>query len=714
MSHCVVTSRMLSATWLLVVPLLACGADQATAPVFPTPPAAPKGSTVDVYHGVPVPDPYRWLEDPDSAEARRWIDAQNALSGPYLHSLPARAHFEETLQRLHDTSAPGELRWQGTAWVMRTLGPDGVELTIHDKPGAEPHTRISASELRLIDDQQVDGFRLGPNGRRLAFTVTVGGSEFLELRVLDLTTGELLPDRIPGLKFDMPFWTADGEHLVYWRYASADLGDRLAVDRDSFVAVHRLGTEVASDRVLARDTHDQVGVKLWCELSADGRFLLLLDQLGKTRRVSVIDLQDPMAPNWDAEPVALSVDRQPVDFIGSVGSTLFLTSRRDATRGRIVAVDTERPLDWRTVVPESEHLLQYTLLAGNRLVAHYRRDVISAVAVFGLDGIRHHDIDLPAPGSIYWVSGDPDHPDFTFSFYAYTRPPTLMHHDVHENTTRILAAQDLPGIDPTAYVSEQSSYHSKDGTRIPLFISRRTDRPNTRPRPTLLHGYGANSAVTAPEFRSDFFAWMEAGGVVAVANVRGGGEYGDEWAAAGRFANKQNTFDDFIAAAEHLIAEGWTTPEQLVIHGESNGGLLVGATMTQRPDLFVAALPVVGVLDALRFPSTTAGPRWATNHGDPTDPEAFAWLRSWSPLHRLEDGRCYPATLVTTAANDDLVAPSQSTKFAARLQAAQGCNRPTPLRVYESGGHGFFFNDTGAMADMLAFAAAHTGLQVAH
>ncbi|MEZ4584785.1 MAG: prolyl oligopeptidase family serine peptidase [Gemmatimonadales bacterium] len=443
----------------------------------------------------------------------------------------------------------------------------------------------------------------------------------------------------------------------------------------------------------------------------DGRLLVVVDKYGDQQRLAVVDLRDPLAPRLDGPLVPLSDTRVATTrFIGHVGDTLYLHTSRDAPNYRVVAVEFGDPTRWRTVLPESEHLLQHARVVGGRLVAVHLRDVRNELATYALDGTDRRVVPLPAPGSAVYLSGDPDDPTLTFAFDAYAYPLTTFRHDVRTGEVEALGSQSFEH-DPGHYRTRQVFFPSKDGTRIPMFVVHRADIvPNGR-RPTLLYGYGAVGGVESPIFRDEFFAWIAAGGVLAVANVRGGGEYGEAWRQAGILDRKQNSFDDFIAAAEALIREGYTSPDHLAALGESNGGMLVGAAMTQRPDLFAAVLPVVGVLDALRFPSFTAGPRWAISHGDPADPEAFKWLETWSPLHRIEDGVCYPATLLTTAVNDDLVHPSQSYKFAARLQHAQACDRPTVLRAYATGAHYIIF-ELETQADVLAFAARHTGLDV--
>lgn len=678
-------------------------------------PESPEGDVVDDYHGTEVVDPYRWLEALETDETKAWIDAQNAVSEPFLEELPAYAHFLDRLTALSAVPDPGELRRQGDAWISRDQTLDGdVELVIRTSLEEPPIHRVDAAALGLSGEERLDGFRLAPGAGRLAFTVSDGGTEFLELRVLDLETGRLLDDRIRNLKFDMPYWAADGQHLVYWRYQNADADNPREVDRGGLVAVHRLGTSSHEDRVLYRDeVVDQPGGATWSEVSADGRFVVLFKGSGNSTRLSVIDLADPVRPNWNA-PVVELLDEPDGDhtFAGSLGSTLFFRTTRGAPLGRLVAVDVGRPRAWRTIVPEGEHLLQHALVVGGRIVGAYRRHVRSALTIFETDGTEVREVPLPAPGSTFWYGGAPDAPDLTFGFDAMGVPPRRIHHDVVTGETRTMVRREVTGFNRDDYVSDQLFYASDDGSRIPMFLTYRRGLEQDGSTPTILYGYGSGGAVMDPIFRDDLFAWIEAGGRVVLANVRGGGEYGEAWYEAGRLEKKQNTYADFIAAAEYLIAERYTSPEHLAILGYSNGGMLVGATMTQRPDLFAAALPIVGVLDALRFPTTTAGPRWAEGQGDARIPEQFPWVYAWSPLHRIEDGVCYPATLVMTAANDDLVDPSQSYKFAARLQAAQGCERPTVLRVLESGGHAFYRWHREANASILAFAAQYTGLSV--
>ncbi len=668
-----------------------------------------QAETVDDYHGTSVPDPYRWLEALGSDETKAYIEAQNDVSEPYLDRLPAREYFFARLSSLQTAPSPGVVRRQGPFWVTRTQREGKRVFSAQTELDGPKRVVLDQKAIFGDDDVFVEFVRVSPDGRYAAFTVARGGTDRMELRVWDLEENREQGDLIPDLKFDPPQWTADSRGLVYYRYL--DIGEGDGVDRNSTVFYHVLGTEPATDRVLARSDPEDLGATTMPQLSHDGRFLLIVDSFSHEQRLSVLDLGDPQSPDFDGTPVALSESRDGnTQFIGHVGGTLYLRTSRDAPNFRVVAVDLEDPLNWHTVLPESEHLLQRAYVFGGRLVTAHRHDVRSVVKVHDLDGTLLDEVSLPGLGSAFYFAGDPEHPVFTFAFDSYAHPYTRFSYDLESRTTRPLGAADT-GHDPGDYVTRQIFFASRDGTRVPMFLTHREDLDRSRPAPTFLYGYGAAGAVEEPMFRDDWFSWIESGGVLAVANIRGGGEYGEAWREAGRMGRKQSSYDDFIAAAETLIGKGWASPSTLAIHGVSNGGMLIGAVMTQRPELFAAALPAVGVLDALRFPRFTAGPRWAASHGDARDPEAFAWLYRWSPLHRLADGTCYPATLVGASSNDDMVHPSQSYKFAARLQAAQGCERPTLLRVYTTGAHAYLATDLGSQADLLAFAAHHTGLE---
>jgi len=676
-------------------------------------PATRLGDTVDDYHGNHIADPYRWLEALDSDETMRWIQAQNHLSVPHLESLPARDALMTRFRELSRAVPPGTLRKQGRFWVTKARRKDGsYRFLVQDDLEAPARVLLDPETMGLEDEAVLREARVSPDGRYVAYTIALGGMDLMELRIRDLASGRDLPDRIADLKFDMPHWTGDSRGLVYWRYLVVGNSRPDGIDRESAVAHHLLGTPAAEDRVLARADPAEVGATTYSAVSDDGRFVIVFDSLGFESAISVLDLVSPLEPRFDGPLVPLSDERAgDTGLAGTIGAKIYLRTTMDAPNGRVVAVTADDPTHWATVIPETEHLLQHALVVGGHLVAAYRRDVKSALEIYDPDGTRLREVPLPGPGSTFWYGGTSDSPTLTYAFDSFTHPRATYRHDIANGDTSLLAFRDIE-VELSEYTTRQTFFLSQDGTQVPMFVAHRTDLEPTGDTPTLLQGYGAAGAVNDPMFVDAWFAWIEAGGILAVANVRGGGEYGEEWHKAGMLGEKQNSYDDFIAAAEHLIAQGYTNPERLAITGESNGGLLVGAVMVQRPDLFAVALPVVGVLDALRFPSFTAGPRWARDMGDPAIEEQFEWLRSWSPLHGLKDGTCYPATLISTAANDDLVHPSQSYKFAARLQAAQSCDRPALLRVYPEGGHRFTSDPArrSTVADLLSFAAHHTGL----
>ncbi len=677
-----------------------------------------QSDVVDDYHGTRVPDPYRWLETLDSDETKAWIEAQNAVSEPYLGALRAHRYFVNRMRALDAAVYPSVPQRRGNYWVTREYHPDGTSiLVLSDSLSAPPRLQLDLSGLGPDSNAVVRAVRVSPNGRFVAYSVALGGADLTEVRIRELATARDLNDRIPGINLDAFYWTANSDGIVYARYLKPGSEADDGVDREGIIGLHNLGSPTTLDRVLHHSSSPEGDAIPIVQLSSDRRFVLMRDYLGFDSRVWIQDLRDAQQPRFDTVPLAWGNERigQTV-LIGSVGTTLYLHTNRAAANFQVVAVDGTNPSSWETVVPESSHLLQEAILAEDHIVTHYRRDVKSALILHRLDGTSLRDIDVPAVGSVFGLSGGPDAPVFTFGFDSYTHPAAAFRHDVTKNSTTLLETSDLD-IDPSEYVTSQVFFASKDGTQVPMFITHRADRRSSEATPTLLFGYGSAGHVEEPIFNDEWFTWIEAGGILAVANIRGGGEYGETWRTAGTGANKQNSFDDFTAAAEYLISEGYTTSDQLAITGASDGGLLVGAVMTQRPDLFGAAMPVVGVLDLLRTSEFAYGPLYARWAGDPAIPEEFATLYELSPLHALRNGTCYPSTLITTAVNDDRVHPSQSYKFAARLQAAQGCDRPTLLRVYPTGGHhgGVDSEDRAQRsANILAFAAHHTGLEISN
>ncbi len=677
-------------------------------------PASRRADTVDEYHGTRVPDPYRWLEAVDLPEVDQWVSAQNALAQPRLEGLGRRDHFLARIESIEASTEPCRIRRQWGRWITTVQRADGsLEFYVQEDLEAEPRPLFSPRRRFPDRQESVRDVSLSPDGQLLAYTSSSGGGTSLTLRLFDLDREVDLEDVIEDTKWGLPQWTADSRSILYQRLRKPGHTQPDGIDRESATWRHTIGSDPSEDRLIYAVDPDDVGAGATVSVPWPGRYAFVSDHYEFKNSVVVLDLGEPHTPNFNGPRIDITDGRSGSNrVIGVVDSTVYILTTDRAPRGRVVAVDVEDPSTRRTIIPESEHLLERATIAGNRICVGNMRDVASQLLVFDLDGALIGEVPLPTRGSAFFFSSDASTETMAFAFDSFTHPQT----SYALNTTTLHSeriSMDDESIDPDEFVTEQVFFDSRDGTRVPMFIVRQRDQERGKPQPTMLYGYGAAGAVFGPIFTPEWFAWVEAGGVFALANVRGGGEYGEEWYRAGCLENKQNTYDDFIAAAEHLIEQGYTTSDQLAIHGMSNGGMLVGAVMTQRPELFAAAVPVAGVLDALRFPSFTAGPRWAKDMGDPTIAEQFEWLHSWSPLHRIEDGACYPATLVTTAANDDVVHPSQSYKFAARLQKAQGCDRPVLLRVYNTGAHRVDQGSPGQRvqaADRLAFIALHTGL----
>lgn len=695
------------------LPMLACFAVLATvvSDAHAQYPATRKSQTTDVYHGHRVPDPYRWLESLDDPEVREWVAAQNVLTKPQLEGYGLREYFWNRIESIKAVAGPRRIRRQAGCWITARTHADGAtDFFIQSSPEEEPRVLFSPSERFPDRRESVQDVYLSPNGSTLAYTSSSDGRTSLALRFYDLASETDLEDVIEDTKWGHPQWTADSRSILYQRLIRPGHTQPDGIDRESAIWRHTIGSDPSEDRPIYKVNPEDIGAGSTVEVPWPGRFVLVANFYESENSISILDLGDPQEPNFGGPVVEVTDERSGSNtVIGLVDSTVYILTTDDAPKGRIVAVDIENPSAERTIIPESQDLLERATIAGDRICVGYLKDVISKVRLHDLQGAHIADIALPTKGAAFWFSGDRSTPMMSFAFDSFTYPMRSFMLDTRSG--RIEAVTEKQRFSPSIdLVTDQEFYISKDGTHVPLFVVYRRDQEDAGPRATMLYGYGASGGIVGPIFSPEWFAWIEAGGIFALANIRGGGEYGKEWYRAGCLESKQNSYDDFIAAAEHLIRQEYTTSDQLAIHGMSNGGMLVGAVMTQRPELFAAAVPVAGVLDALRFPSFTAGPRWAKSMGDPTIAEQFGWLFSWSPLHRIEDGTCYPATLITTAANDDVVHPSQSYKFAARMQEAQGCDRPIVLRVYDTGAHRADQSSPEQAADRLAFIAHHTDL----
>jgi len=669
---------------IAVLSATACEVDGTSRLTFPD---ARPVDVVDDYHGTPVPDPYRWLEDPDSDETRAWIEAENALTDAFLADIPERERIHERLVELWDyekigapTEAGGRyfyfsnpgLEPQDLLWVTDDLAEDGRVLL--DPNGLSEDGTVALSTTAVSRD-----------GALLAYGVSSGGSDWQELFVRDVASGEDLDDHIRWIKFSDPAWDGTSEGFFYARFRAPDEGDELEqANRGHMLYHHRIGT-AQEDDVLVFDRPDHPEWLLGAEVTDDGRWLVIPVSVGSDER-TMLFAKDLTNPEAEVIPVVDELEAQ-YDLVGSDGDRLFRRTDLDAPRGRIVALDVRDPDRREEIVGEREEILRSANLVGNRFVASYLKDASSQVVLYDLDGAPAGAVELPGIGTASGFEGRRDNEETFFTFRGFTTPAQVYRLELPAGQATILRAPEV-AFDPDDFVTEQVFFSSADGTRVPMFLTHRTDLATDGDNPVILFGYGGFNAAYVPRFSLSAIAWMEMGGVYAVANLRGGGEYGAEWHDAGRLENKQNTFDDFIAAGEWLVSSGYTSPKKLSIYGGSNGGLLVGAVLNQRPDLFGAAVPVVGVMDMLRFHKFTIGWAWVSDYGSPDDPEMFPVLYSYSPYHNIADGACYPPTLIMTADHDDRVVPAHSFKYAARLQAAQGCDEPILIRIETRAGHG--------------------------
>lgn len=682
-------------------------------------PPTTRTNVADDYHGSVVADPYRWLEDLGAAETNAWIDAQNAATASVLDTLPIRATLARRLTQLWNFPRMGlPLREAGQIWYRRNAGlQKQAPLYRRASIAAEPELLLDPNAMSADGSVALAQWKPSPDGRYLAYALAEGGTDWAEVRVRELATGRDLPDVLRWFRFSEISWTKDGKGFFYARFPEPPAGKALeAALVDHQVHFHRVGTSQDQDRLIYwRRELPRYFVE--ADVTNDGRYLLvrLFNGTDPKNRLLYADLGDPMAPRIDAPIVAIvDADIAQLWVVGNDGPVLTVCTDLDAPNRRIVSIDLTLPAGpeaWRPVVPEQSAPLERAHVAGGRLFCQYLVDVKSEVRCFALDGTADGMLDLPAIACVAGMSGSEDGDELFYSVSSPLAAPEVFRYDIAGRaSTRVDTAQAT--FDVSAYETRQVFYTSRDGTRVPMFITARRGLVRDGSHPVWLYGYGGFAVCVLPDYRPDLPAWLEMGGVFAQPSLRGGAEYGETWHRAGMLERKQNVFDDFIGAAEYLIAENYTTASRLVIEGRSNGGLLVGAAMTQRPDLFAVALPTVGVLDMLRYDRFTGGAAWAVEFGSAREPEAFEYLFRYSPLHNLKPGTTYPATLVVTADHDDRVVPSHSYKFAAALQAVQVGDAPALIRIERQGSHGYRPTDRliAERADMLAFAANRLGL----
>ncbi|WP_239491261.1 prolyl oligopeptidase family protein [Luteitalea sp. TBR-22] len=679
----------------MTAPLVAAGSSalaQTTAPP-PAPTSYPqtkKVDQVDDYFGTKVADPYRWLEDDNAADTKAWVEAQNAVTFGYLSKIAGRDAIKQRLTTLWNYERYGLPRKRGAHYVFTRN--DGLQnQAVYYRAAsldATPEVLLDPNTLSGDGTVAVGGTTFSDDGRYMAYSLSESGSDWIRWKVREVATGKDLPDEIRWSKFSGAAWLHDGSGFFYSRYDAPKEGAALTgVNKDQKVYFHKLGTSQDADPlVYARPDKPDWG--LGADVTDDGKYLLIYQTEG-TDPKNRIFVKDLTKADAKVEPFLDQYDAS-YNIVGNDGATFYVLTNQGAPRKRLVAITLGQaaPSAWKTLIPEGpkQDVLDDVTMAADRFVATWQIDAQNKLRIYGRDGAVQSEVALPTIGAVSF-SGRREQAEGYYAFSSFAYPTAIFRLDVATGRSTIFK-QPKVAFDPAQYETTQVFYPSKDGTRIPMFITHRKGLARSGANPTYLYGYGGFDISLTPSFSPANLAWMEMGGVYAVANLRGGGEYGKAWHDAGRLKNKQNVFDDFIAAAEYLIGEKYTSTPKLAIGGGSNGGLLVGAAMTQRPDLFGAALPAVGVMDMLRFHRFTIGWAWKSDYGSSETKEGFDVLYKYSPLHNLKPGTAYPATMVTTADHDDRVVPAHSFKFAAALQAAHKGPQPVLIRIETKAGHG--------------------------
>jgi prolyl oligopeptidase len=654
-------------------------------------PVTRKSDHVDIYHGTAVPDPYRWLEDDTSAETAAWVEAQNSVTLPYLERIPFRAQLQARVLQLNDYekySAP--LRKGPWFFFSRNAGLQNQSvLFIQAGLDGAPEVLIDPNAWSADGTVGLSVFVPSKDAKYAVYGISRSGSDWQEYKVMELATKTTLDDAIEWVKVSGVAWHGDG--FFYSRYPAPPPGqEKASINENHQVFFHRLGTPQPQDLLVYEDAaHPQRFHTV--QTTEDERFAILtISERGKGKDGNAIYVCDLSKNTRDFTPLVATISDDSFGVVDNVGDTLLVQTNRHAPNWRVVLVDPARPEEdnWKDVLPERPEPLQGAGTAGGKLFATYLKDVTTRAYVHGMDGTFENEVVLPGPGAAAGFGGSRDDTFVFYTFDSLSVPPTIFRYDIATRGSEVFRRSNVPGYDPEAFETTQVLYTSKDGTRVPMFLVHRKGLRLDGNNPTLLYGYGGFNIVLSPTFSAARLAILERGVVFASANLRGGGEYGESWHQQGMKLRKQNVFDDFIAAAEWLIANKYASLARLAIQGGSNGGLLVGAVMNQRPELFRVAIAQVGVMDMLRFQKFTIGWNWVADYGSSDDPEEFRMLYGYSPLHNIRAGVKYPATLITTADHDDRVVPAHSFKYAAALQALASPENPVLIRIETKSGHG--------------------------
>lgn len=654
-------------------------------------PATQRGDVVDDLHGLKVADPYRWLEDDvrKSKDVADWVEAENKVTFGFLEKIKQRKPIQKRITELWNYerySAP--FKEGGRYFYFRNDGLQNQSvLYTMDSLDGEARVLLDPNKLTKDGTTALSGLEVSNDGKFMAYGLADAGSDWQTWKVLDVAKGTNLEDELKWIKFSSASWTKDGKGFFYSRFDEPKKGEKFtSLNENQKVWFHKLGTPQADD-VLVYKRPDQPKWGFSNSVSEDGRYLVITTWKGTDSRyrVSYKDLKEA-----DSKVVDL-IDHfdNEYSFLGNVDTVFYFKTDLEAPLGRVIAIDITKPnpKEWKEILPQAKEKLAGVGIVGDMLVCSYLKDASTQVKMYALDGKFVRDVKLPGIGTAGGFGGKRTDTDTFYTFSSFATPPTIYRYDLKTGKSTVFRTSKVK-FNPDDYVVEQVFFKSKDGTKVPMFITRKKTTKADGSNPTILYGYGGFNISLTPSFSVARVAWLEQGGIYAQACLRGGGEYGKDWHKAGTKEKKQNVFDDFIAAAEYLIDSKWTSSKKLAIKGGSNGGLLVGACMVQRPELFGACLPAVGVMDMLRFHKFTAGRYWVDDYGSPDDAKDFKTLLAYSPYHNLKKGTKYPATMVTTADTDDRVVPGHSFKFAAMLQACQGGSAPVLIRIETKAGHG--------------------------
>jgi prolyl oligopeptidase len=656
-------------------------------------PAAERKNQSDNYHGTGISDPYRWLEDVDSVETLEWISLQNNLTHSFLENVPARVRIREQLTQLWDyKKASSPYKKGGRYFQFQNSGLQNQDiLYVYESLQDEPRILLDPNQLSEDGTVALNNWSVSPDGKWLAYAISSSGSDWQVWHIRNVDNGQDLPESLQWSKFSGATWSKDNSGFYYAPFPAPSEGVTYQeANYNQRLFFHRIGSHQSEDQMIyERPDHPEWG--FGTELSDDGQYLLIYVSQGTDSRNRFFykDLKS------DTPVVELLPDLEATyNFIGNDGNLFYFMTNLDAGRGRIITIHSANPdaRNLKTLIPENESVLQSAQIIHDQLVLIYMKDAHDIIKLFHLDGSPAGEVDLPTLGSVMVayepsVHGQREDDEMFYAFHSFIHPLTIYRYDFTSGKSQVIFQPPI-NFDLSIYETNQVFVTSKDGTQVPMFLVHKKGLQKNGSNPTILYGYGGFNLAQTPSFAIHRLVWMGMGGVLAVGNLRGGSEYGEDWHQAGMLDKKKNVFDDFIACAEWLIQKKITSTPRLAIEGRSNGGLLVGACMTQRPDLFGAALPAVGVMDMLRFHKFTIGWAWVSDYGSADDPGQFKTLVAYSPLHNLKPGIHYPATLVTTADHDDRVVPGHSFKFTATLQACQAGDAPTLIRVQTRAGHG--------------------------